>query len=80
MGYSLIRESFPVARKQHRCIWCGQHILIGEKHRHEISRYDELQDFRWHLECNADAAERFAIGYTEFEAYSAERPTKEMQS
>ena len=24
MSYQLIRETFPVARKQHRCIWCGE--------------------------------------------------------
>lgn len=74
MNYELIRESFPVARKPHRCIWCGEGIPVGLKHRHEISRYDELQDFRWHLECEADASVCFSSGDTEFTPYSAERP------
>lgn len=74
MSYHLIRESFPFARKPHRCIWCGQSISVGEKHRHEISRYDGLQDHRWHLDCNSDAASYFSNGDEEFTPYSAERP------
>lgn len=73
MDYSLIRESFPLARKSHKCVWCGQAIEPGEKHRHEISRYDGLQDFRWHLECDEAAKEVFADGDTEFMRYSHER-------
>lgn len=77
MSYTLIRETFPVARKQHKCIWCGQAILVGEKHRHEVSRYDELQDHRWHMECDADFAESLRDGDDpEFQPYSAPRPQR----
>ena len=77
MSYQLIRETFPVARKQRRCIWCGESILIGEKHRHEISKFDELQDHRWHLECNEAAAAYFQAGDgPEFSAHENERPIK----
>lgn len=73
--YYLIKETFPVARKSHRCIWCGESILVGEKHRHEISKYDELQDFRWHLECVKAATDWFSGGDgPEFDAYENERP------
>lgn len=77
-GYTLIREAFPIARKQHRCIWCGEAISAGEKHRHEISKYEtELQDFRWHLECESAASEYFLAGEgPEFSAYENERPRK----
>ena len=71
MSYQLIRESFPVAQKPHRCIWCGQGIPIGEKHRHEVSTFDGFQDHRWHLECDAEAADCFADGDCEFIPYSA---------
>lgn len=74
MSYALIRESWPLARKQYKCIWCGQRIEVGLKHRHEVSRYDELQDHRWHLECDADAKECFRTGDEEFIPYGAERP------
>lgn len=76
MSYTLIRESFPVARKPHKCIWCGQGIPVGELHRHEVSRYDELQNFRWHLECDRDAAAWFGSGEEEFLPYSNDRPAK----
>jgi hypothetical protein len=76
MIYTLIRESWPKARKPYRCIWCGDGIEVGETHRHEISRYDELQDFRWHRECHDDAQECFRDGDCEFIAHSAERPER----
>ena len=76
MTYSLIRESFPIARKPHRCIWCGETIATGMKYRHEISRYDVMQNFHWHMECDADAADYFReCGESEFQPYTAERPT-----
>ena len=76
MSYSLIRESFPIAVKKHRCIWCGEDILPGVKYRHEISHYDTMQNHHWHLECDADAADYFnEMGESEFQPYSAERPS-----
>ena len=73
--YKLIRETFPVARNLYRCIWCGETIVVGLKHRHEISRFDELQDFRWHMECNDNAADYFNDGNgPEFIPYENERP------
>lgn len=74
MSYQLIRESWPVARKVHRCIWCGESIKVGEKHRYEVSRYDGLQFNRWHAECEEDAQEYFRDGEDEFIPYSNERP------
>lgn len=76
MSYSLLRETFPVARKTHRCIWCGEWIEPGEKYRHERSVYDgAMQDHKWHLECEAAFKENIASGGDEeFIPYSAERP------
>ena len=75
-GYSLIRESFPVARKAHRCIWCGESIPVGLKHRYEVSMFGELQRHRWHLECDKDAAKYFAEDGPEFCPYDNPRPTE----
>lgn len=80
MMYQLIKERFLVARKQHKCIWCGERILIGEKHRHEISKYEGLQDFRWHLECNDAAIDYFLTGENEFSEYENERPAQGRKS
>lgn len=40
MSYTLLSQTEPTARKEHRCIWCGETILVGEKHQHERSIYD----------------------------------------
>jgi hypothetical protein len=76
MSYALLSETFPVAKKRHRCIWCGQHIEPGEKYRRERSVYDgSMQDFAWHPECADDQQEGLRSGDdAEFIAYSAERP------
>jgi hypothetical protein len=75
VSYALLSESWPIARKQHRCIWCGQHIEPGEKYRRERSVYDgEMQDHKWHPECDADAAVQFRDGEEEFAPYENERP------
>ena len=77
MSYTLLSESWPIARKQHRCIWCGQHIEAGEKYRRERSVYDgDMQNHKWHQECNAAAAEYFRQGEDEFSPHENERPPK----
>lgn len=78
MSYEFIRETFPAARKVYRCIWCGERIGVGEKHRHEISVYDgNLQNMRWHPECYEDAQrEMRECGEEEFLPHSAPRPPK----
>ena len=73
MYYTLLKETFPVARREHKCIWCGQKILVGEKHRHERSVYDGIQDHRWHLECNEVAKDYFRTE-EEFVPHENERP------
>ncbi len=32
--------NWPTARKQHRCIWCGEGILKGEKHAHFAGKWE----------------------------------------
>jgi hypothetical protein len=77
-GYTLLAEAFPAAKKAHRCIWCGESIPIGEKHRHEKSIYcGTFQDHRWHLECrDAANAELFDQGEEEFAPFDNERPVR----
>lgn len=59
MGYELISETRPKARKEYPCIWCVEKILKGELHIREVSKYDGgLQDHRWHPECR-DAASKY---------------------
>lgn len=76
MSYQLLSESTPKARKQHRCIWCGQSIEAGTVYRHERSMYDgNFQNHHWHLECDAAfSAEVAGYGEEAFDAMENERP------
>jgi len=80
MSYTLLDETRPKARKEHQCIWCGEKILIGETYRREKSVYDgNMQDHKWHLECNLDAQEYFRkYGDEDFDAGQAERPKEHL--
>ncbi len=71
--YRLISESYQKARKQHKCIWCGEKIVIGEKYRREASFYDEFQTHNWHMECNAAAQIEFGHGEVEFSPHENPR-------
>jgi hypothetical protein len=60
MSYQLISKTLPEARKEHKCIWCGEQILIGEIHVKEVGEYDgEFQSNRYHNECHNAAHEYF---------------------
>lgn len=83
MSYTLLSESFPTARKRHRCIWCGQYIEPGDKYRRERSVSDgDMQDHKWHPECD----EQFGIecaaegGTMEFSPHDNERPVAAMKA
>lgn len=46
----------PVAAKEHRCEWCGETILKGERHAHYVGKWDgEFQNWRMHGECYEDS-------------------------
>jgi hypothetical protein len=81
MSYALLSDTWPRARKQHRCIWCGEPIAVGETYRHERSVYDgAMQDHKWHRECDADFRESLDDGGDEeFLPYSAPRPARVME-
>ena len=77
MSYTLLSETKPRARKRHRCIWCGEDVIIGEIYRREKSVYDgEMQDHKWHLECDLASHEYFE-DEEDFMPFENERPEKE---
>ena len=66
---------WPVARKRHRCEWCGQDILQGSKHARFAGRWDsEWQRWRMHSECYDDASMRGELSEG-FVPYEHNRPT-----
>lgn len=80
MSYTLFSEKTVKAKKNHRCIWCGQSIEAGSKYVRESSiYYGDFQNFAWHDECRAYAMDNyFNEGEEEFLGFSQERPTLEM--
>src|SRR5574337_115590 len=60
----------PMARKEHRCIYCGGPIVVGEVHVQQTGR-------RYHAECDdACADDCDYYGEWEFSPYSAEYPER----
>ncbi len=45
-GYKKIK-----ARKQHKCWWCGEDILVGEVHDRWVWVEDKIKTVRAHNEC-----------------------------
>jgi len=52
---------YPVAKKAHRCIWCNDLIVIGERHFKYVGEWEgEFQNWRMHEDCmNAHQRETF---------------------
>lgn len=45
-------QSFPTARKEHKCSLCGGIVCIGEKYSRYSGKYDgEMFDMKHHLMC-----------------------------
>ena len=66
----------PVARKDHRCAWCGHEIVAGMKYYRYTGMFEgEFQNWAMHLEC--EEAYRLDDPYNDgFSMYDNERPTK----
>lgn len=79
MSYTQLSDSSPVARKQHRCTWCGQAIPKGEKYVRVSGIFDsELQVNKFHSECDEACREEAHHwgGDFEFIPGDNERPTR----
>jgi hypothetical protein len=52
MSYEQIRAAHCKARKNYRCEWCAEQILIGEKHLSRAYKFEgDFTTGRMHLEC-----------------------------
>lgn len=53
MSIDYLKESCPVAKKDHECDWCGGKIHSGEKYKIEVFKCDgELIEWKSHLKCD----------------------------
>lgn len=80
MSFRLISATVRVARKPHRCIWCGEGINTGQTYTYERSVFrGEMQYHHFHAECMEsmhDEAHEEG-GELEFTPYDQERPRSE---
>lgn len=52
MSYEQLSAHSLKARKDHRCVWCGEVIPKGQIHERTIGKMDgEFQSSRYHIEC-----------------------------
>lgn len=50
---TILRETYPTARKEHGCEFCGEKIAIGQRYVRQTNIYDgTIYDFVTHQECN----------------------------
>jgi hypothetical protein len=79
MGYVLLSESCPKARKDYMCIWCGQKIIKGDVYYRRSGAWEgSVATDQWHPECNQASVESARINHDdEFDRYENERPSKE---
>lgn len=81
MSCETIAETWQVAKKEHRCSWCGQQIPIGERYlRSRVVFEGDPQTNKLHSEC-ADAAaddyREWGEGYMPFEQERPPKPTSD---
>ena len=52
--YVELRSKDVTARKEHRCVWCGELIEVGETARYRVYTFDgEFANDWMHPECHA---------------------------
>lgn len=55
---TILRETYPTAKKEHRCEFCCEKIAIGQKYVRQTNVYDgTIDDFVTHQECKEVAHE-----------------------
>jgi DNA-directed RNA polymerase subunit RPC12/RpoP len=81
MCFEIETTTHPKAKKEHRCIWCGEKILVGEKYTRQKGIFDgEWQDNPWHDDCLEGADDHFtSMGEYcwSFDPYGGERYRKQ---
>lgn len=78
MSYQALRRDTHVARKKHRCIWCGEEIGKGDKYLDAAGTMDgNFEHSKWHPECDKFALDNCGPGSFEFAPHENERPSGE---
>lgn len=48
---TILSESRPTARKEHKCDFCGHAIPVGEKYNLQVGVYDGFYTWKSHVAC-----------------------------
>lgn len=52
MSFTFLSVDLRVARKEHRCIWCPEKILVGDRYQDVRCIYEgDFQANKYHPEC-----------------------------
>jgi hypothetical protein len=49
MCLQILSQSTPIARKEHKCSFCGGKIIIGEKYERLNIKYDYMYTWKSHI-------------------------------
>lgn len=77
MSWTTIAETTQAAKKEHRCSWCGEQIVIGESYlRSRVVFEGEPQTNKLHIECADAAADDYREWGEGYMPYENQRPPK----
>lgn len=75
MSWTCLSDAPRVARKEHKCTWCGQPISPGERYQYSSGVFEgEFVTNSLHPECDKAAQEDYAQTGEGFSPYENERP------
>ena len=75
MSWYHLRDEDVKARKNHRCILCGEDILVGEVYRQRTGTDEgEIHTMRMHQECQKESAKWDSDDWECWEPYEMDRP------
>ena len=76
--FDVLTDKDTVARKAHKCIWCGEQIDRGTTYRRQTGKFDgDFQSNAWHLDCLDVVDEVLEYADDSFEPYTYQRGSTE---
>ena len=68
---TVLKDSYPVARKEHKCMLCGHIIKPGEKYHRKTLVYDD-KPYDWIMDMDCDTVFNFVVDVMRFNGYDEE--------
>ncbi len=76
--FDVLTDKDVVARKAHKCIWCGEQIDRSTTYRRQTGKFDgDFQSNAWHLDCIDVSDEILECEADTFEPYTYQRGSTE---